>query len=237
MARLAVEFDEYCGPRDQWIDRPRVIDTATGRVLVDLTNTLWDAIVHRNEGAAVVLSMRHWPAGSKTCVLEIDAGALTFELRHVVPPWSCGDVEAACARSGLSQVGERASPLRPDRIEGDGRLLVHVSPDGRFLVETGLDEGPRMSHVIARSRVTDRSRDVTLFDGWSVALFEWEGQVVEFGPSTVTLAMRRYPGRVTCTLVLDADAGTYAIRDLRPDGRQLRDLRDRLRLHALREVT
>lgn len=111
MARLTVEIDSYPGPRDQWIDRPRVVDADTGRVVLDLTDTDWDAKPQRVDGPYAVLDLRRWP-GRPRCVLAIDADAMTYALSHHDPPGSGEDLAHAAFAWGLTR-GEVAVAVRP----------------------------------------------------------------------------------------------------------------------------
>lgn len=101
--RLHVDLNTAQGPKDHGIDRPRVTDTQSGRVLLDLWDSWdWDAKVVRNERATVVLAMRHNP-GKAHATLEIDAEAGTYRLTHVSGWWRVRSLRARLKAAGLKR--------------------------------------------------------------------------------------------------------------------------------------
>jgi len=101
--RISVDLNTAAGPKDAPVDRPRVVDTQTGRVLLDLWDTWdWDAKVLRNERAVVLLAMRRHP-GTASANLEIDADAGTYRLTHVRGRWSVRALRARLKAAGLSR--------------------------------------------------------------------------------------------------------------------------------------
>ncbi len=91
MTRITVDLNTAQGAKDHPVDRPRVVDTATGTVLLDLWDTWdWDARVVSNDGGTVTLALRRYP-GTTSAVLTIDADARTYRLGavrgrlHVLP--------------------------------------------------------------------------------------------------------------------------------------------------------
>lgn len=109
-----------------------------------------------------------------------------------------------------------------------------VSEGGRFRVEYEANPGPR-DHLICQPRVTDTRAGVVLLDLWGAQTWDWDAQVVADTPSTVTLALRRYPGTASCTVVIDGEARTYSLRDA-VRRRRLAPLVERLRLAGLAEA-
>ena len=101
--RIVVDLNTATGPKDAPVDRPRVTDTQTGRVLLDLWDTWdWDARVLRNERAVVVLALRRYP-GTAGVTVEIDAGAGTYRLTHVRGRWAVRPLRARLKAAGLSR--------------------------------------------------------------------------------------------------------------------------------------
>ena len=109
-----------------------------------------------------------------------------------------------------------------------------VSEGGRFVVEYEANTGPH-DHLICQPRVTDTRAGVVLLDLWGAGTWDWDARVVADTPSTVTLELRRYPGTASCSVVVDADAWTYSLRDAVRRGR-LAPLVERLRLARLAEA-
>lgn len=99
--RITVDLNTAIGPKDVAVDRPRVVDTQTGRVLLDLWDTWdWGAKVLRNERAAVVLALHR---GKARANVEIDADAGTYRLTHVRGRWSVRTLRARLKAAGLSR--------------------------------------------------------------------------------------------------------------------------------------
>ncbi|HEX8004539.1 MAG TPA: hypothetical protein VF519_17760 [Mycobacteriales bacterium] len=92
--RLLVDLNPAEGVR-----RPRVVDTQTGRVLLDLWDTWdWDAKVVRNDRASATLALRR---GGAHVTLELDAEAGTFRLRHVRGRWAARTLRRRLRAAGL----------------------------------------------------------------------------------------------------------------------------------------
>lgn len=99
--RLLVDLNTAQGPKDAPVDRPRITDTQSGRVLLDLWDTWdWDAKVLRNDRATVVLAMRRCP-GTAHATLEIDAEAGTYRMTHVSGRWAMRSLRARLKAAGL----------------------------------------------------------------------------------------------------------------------------------------
>lgn len=99
--RIVVDLNTATGPKDAPVHRPRVVDTQTGRVLLDLWDTWdWDAKVLRNDRASVTLAMRRYP-GTARATLEIDAEAGTYVLSHVAGRWSMRELRSRLKAAGL----------------------------------------------------------------------------------------------------------------------------------------
>jgi hypothetical protein len=109
----------------------------------------------------------------------------------------------------------------------------YVSPDGRFRVRWA-DQPTRGNLSIVQPRVVDERTGDVLLDGWRAATWDWDGRVTAATASTIELAMRKFPGRVHCDLVIDADARTYEIRNASRGGKGLDELREGLRFGGLR---
>ena len=103
---------------------------------------------------------------------------------------------------------------------------------GRFLVEHAVAAAPLSQGDIRQPRVTDTRTGAVLLDLWKASTWDFDGDVTESTDSTVTLHVRRWPGSASCTLVVDADARTYALRDVVRE-RRLAPLLERLRFAGL----
>jgi len=98
--RLRVDLNTSDAPGEP-VDRPRVVDTQSGRVLLDLWDTWdWDARVLRNDRATVLLAVRRHP-GKARASLEIDAEAGTYRLTHVVGRWAMRPLRSRLRAAGL----------------------------------------------------------------------------------------------------------------------------------------
>ncbi len=81
--RFLVELDHDDGPHDHPIERPRVTDTVTGAVLLDmwLPETWdWDARPLSWEGPVLALHLRRFP-GTLDVMLKIDADTRKYYVR------------------------------------------------------------------------------------------------------------------------------------------------------------
>jgi hypothetical protein len=103
VSRVSVDLNTAQGPKDAPVDRPRVVDTSTGRVLLDLWDTWdWDARVVSNERATVTLALRRHP-GTANAVLTIDAEAGTYRLAAVRGRWQMRELRSRLRKAGLSR--------------------------------------------------------------------------------------------------------------------------------------
>ncbi|MEO7323463.1 MAG: hypothetical protein ABIW82_01400 [Dokdonella sp.] len=95
----SVEWSNSC-----WVNSPRVIEIASGRVALDLWNTDWDATVSFLDGSVVRLDMIRYRRGGNAS-LELDLAANTYRLHCVGRDGSAdhsGDLKSlADALSGL----------------------------------------------------------------------------------------------------------------------------------------
>ena len=99
--RLRVDLNTADAPAGEPVDRPRVVDTQSGRVLLDLWDTWdWDARVLRNDRATVLLAVRRHP-GKARASLEIDAEAGTYRLTHVARRWALRPLRSRLKAAGL----------------------------------------------------------------------------------------------------------------------------------------
>ncbi|MFO0760602.1 MAG: hypothetical protein U0359_29245 [Byssovorax sp.] len=69
--RLRIDLDRSEMRMSHWIDCPRVIDTQTGRVLLDLHGSLWDLAEVKEEARSIRLVMRKYPGGSPPVALTL----------------------------------------------------------------------------------------------------------------------------------------------------------------------
>ena len=98
--RIVVDLNPSAG-RDAPVDRPRVVDTQTGRVLLDLWDTWdWNATVISNERGSVSLALRRTP-GTARATLDIDADAGTYRLSDVSGRWALRPLRARLKAAGL----------------------------------------------------------------------------------------------------------------------------------------
>lgn len=106
------------------------------------------------------------------------------------------------------------------------------SPDGRFLVEWE-DHSSVGNSTFVQPRVTDTRTGDVLLDLWGETSFGYFGWVVGTEGPVIEVAVRRVQRTVGCTVVIDADARTYALRDLVRNGKGLDLVRERLGLAGL----
>jgi hypothetical protein len=107
-----------------------------------------------------------------------------------------------------------------------------VSGDGRFRVRWAASSTVGNAWIV-QPHLTDTRTGRVLLDLWGASTWDWDGTVEGCTASTVTLALRRFPGTVSCTVVIDADALTCAISDAARGGKGLDPLRERLRAAGL----
>ena len=103
MSRILVDLNPATGPKDAPVNRPRVTDTQSGRVLLDLWDTWeWDAYVVRNDGGLVTLRLRSYP-GTVEGGLTIDADAGTYAIRPRHRWWAFRAVRQRLRAAGLKR--------------------------------------------------------------------------------------------------------------------------------------
>lgn len=108
-----------------------------------------------------------------------------------------------------------------------------MASGGRFQVEHAVTAAPLSQGDIRQPRVTDARTGVVLLDLWSAATWDFDGDITASTDSVVEVYVRRWPGSAHCTVVIDADARTYVLRDAaRP--KRLAPLVERLRFAGLR---
>lgn len=86
---LHVAFAGHELRMSHWVFAPRVTHVPTGEVLLDLwgaETALWDASATFPAPGVVELTLRHYPSGSDTWRLRIDASARTFRWLAGAPP-------------------------------------------------------------------------------------------------------------------------------------------------------
>jgi hypothetical protein len=78
---LLVEYAGHSMRMSHWVYPPRVTHVPTGEVLFDLwgaETSLWDGSARFPEPGVVELTLRHYPNGSETWQVQIDANARTY---------------------------------------------------------------------------------------------------------------------------------------------------------------
>jgi len=110
-----------------------------------------------------------------------------------------------------------------------------VSEDGRLRVRRG-SSSTVGNAWICQPRVLDERAGATLLDMWVASTSDWGVFDVTFDGPTVSLELRRFPGRTGATFVIDADARTYAVRDALRAGKGLDAVHERLRAAGLVEA-
>ena len=106
------------------------------------------------------------------------------------------------------------------------------SPDGRFLVEWSMHSFVGNSTFVA-PRVTDTATGDVLLDLWGAGSFGWFAWVVGAEGPVLSLGVGRVMSDSGCTVVIDADARTYALRDAKRAGKGLDHVRERLAIGGL----
>lgn len=81
---------------------PRLIDTATGRVLVDLWGEDWDAVVSWPGHDLAQLELRRY-GGPGACTLLIDAAAQTYRIGAYGDPQPLAHAKAAIVQAFISR--------------------------------------------------------------------------------------------------------------------------------------
>ncbi len=95
-----------------------------------------------------------------------------------------------------------------------------VSPDGRFRLARAC-ASTAGNAWICQPRLTDTRDGAVLLDLWGADTWDWDCPDVSAAGAVVTLALRRYGGSTGCTVDVDADARTYALRDAARGGKGL----------------
>lgn len=114
------------------------------------------------------------------------------------------------------------------------RPPAYVSPGGRFRVEW-TEHSFVGSSTFVQPCVLDTSDGAVLLDLTGAGSFGWFAFVTGASGATLELAVRRVMSGSGCTVVIDADARTYEIRDAARGGKGLRHVRERLRFGGLEE--
>lgn len=115
------------------------------------------------------------------------------------------------------------------------RPPAYVSPGGRFVVEM-TEHSFVGNSTFAQPRVTDTATGDVLLDLTVAATYGWFGWVLRCEEPVIEIAVRRVQSSTGCTVVIDADARTYVIRDAARAGKGLEPLRERLAFGGLTEV-
>ncbi|HEX8004538.1 MAG TPA: hypothetical protein VF519_17755 [Mycobacteriales bacterium] len=114
------------------------------------------------------------------------------------------------------------------------RPPAYVSPGGRFRVEW-LEHSFVGNTTFAQPKVVDTRDGAVLLDLTGAGSFGWFGWVLGADGAVLELAVRRVQSETGGTVVIDADARTYEIRDAARGGKGLDHVRERLRLGGLAE--
>ncbi|MFC3627442.1 hypothetical protein ACFOKJ_15085 [Vogesella amnigena] len=64
-----------------WVYAPKVEETATGNVLLDLTGSLWDMVGAKEEGEILTISLRKYPGNSEEISFSIRKGERLLYLK------------------------------------------------------------------------------------------------------------------------------------------------------------
>lgn len=64
-----------------WVYAPKVEETATGNVLLDLTGGLWDIVGAKEEGEMLTLSLRKYPGNSEGISISLRKGERLLYLK------------------------------------------------------------------------------------------------------------------------------------------------------------
>ena len=76
---LRVEFEENEYRMSHWVRSPRITDTESGEVLLDLWGgTMWDGEVSFGDGGEVILVLRRYPGDVPGFTAHIDTRSRTF---------------------------------------------------------------------------------------------------------------------------------------------------------------
>ena len=122
---LAVEWSN-----SHWVNSPRVIEVATGRVLLDLWGTDWDAEPSFPRERCVILALRRYRSRIHlSALLDLASDSFTIHEQHPRPS-SVGPLEtiasaleAASLRASASAAASAVEPGAPRRV-GPRQLLV-----------------------------------------------------------------------------------------------------------------
>jgi hypothetical protein len=119
---VAVEWSN-----SHWVNAPRVLEAASGRVLLDLWNTDWDAEVTFPCPRMVALQLRRYAAPTRVYFAELDLATDQFLLLEISVPPARGRTE------NLRPALERASRRAVQRPAGGERPLVRVGQKQKFM--------------------------------------------------------------------------------------------------------
>ena len=98
-----------------WVNSPRVIEIASGRVVLDLWNTDWDATVTFLDGSVVRLDMIRYRRGGNAS-LELDLAANTYRLQCV------GRAGSGDRSGGLESLADAFSNLSVSGAQEQARI-------------------------------------------------------------------------------------------------------------------
>lgn len=107
---IRVDIDSKEWGNSHWVDSPRIIEVATGRVVLDLWETDWDAAMSFPGDQQVRIHFRRYHAGGALSV-ELNLARDTYQILH--EPGHEGPLPAAPLRGVMD--GLEASSLRARR--------------------------------------------------------------------------------------------------------------------------
>jgi hypothetical protein len=110
---IVVELQAAEWSNTHWVRSPRLIETETGRMLLDLWGTDWDAAVSFPKAGAVRLSLRRYHFGGSAEV-EIDVAAGRYNLAAASGSTAGGIPELRDALENVSREAARRAPFTPD---------------------------------------------------------------------------------------------------------------------------
>lgn len=218
---------------------PRLLDARTGAVLLDL----WDEAelvtgsVVRADGPVIRLSLCGFGTAGWQGDLELDADAGTYRTAHRAG--SFAPVRARLAAgfrdAGAIEAATRPLPAGPPDPDGFRRTPDVVTVDGRFRVEWHV-ESEGHGATWDQPKLVDQRTGRVLLDLHGPDAYGFRGEVVRAADPVVELLVAKLFGGGACNVVVDAAAGTFEVRNLRPPGATHDVLRGFLRRRGLREV-
>lgn len=219
---------------------PRLVDAVTGDVLLDLweDTELYTGSVVRAEGPVIRLSLAGFGTGTGQGAVEVDLDQRTFRVEE--RSGSFDTVRARLAAAGFRDAGAiepvtRPLPAPPPGPNGFQRHPDVETVDGRFRVEWQVQSEGHGEMWDQPKLVDQRSGDV-LLDLHTAEAYGFSGRVVRSAGPVVELLVSALLDGDDCNVVIDADARTFEIRNLRPPGATHRRLRGFLRRAGLAEA-